>query len=299
MKNLKIFSWIAVAGLAICMIAAIVLYTKDVFAPIFTHVGNNIYSCTKEAFICASLFLIVQYIAALVFFILIACASAKTRIIGFLGIASSVFFLYPILMEAAIIILDLGIYYQNPLGYYWSSLYFYSDCGRVLFLATCIATVVKLYDNKLVKIAVVTLIGGWILFSLPEFKISLFRLAGSLDTWSYIYIVFIYSALAFYIIALTKGTDSQPALAASAPVPPTAPTPTPAATPTAAPSEVSVTETVEETAEVTAPETGEVVEEICEKTAKETVAEEPVPSKAEIEQMKAELEQLKSKLNSL
>ena len=298
MKNLKLFSWIAVGGLAICMIAAIVLYAKDVFTPIFTHVGNNIYSCTKEAFICASLFLIVQYIAALVFFILIACASAKTRIIGFLGIASSVFFLYPILMEAAIIILDLGIYYQTPLGYYWSSLYFYSNCGGALFLATCIATVVKLYDNKLVKIAVVTLIGGWILFNLPEFKAS-FRLADSLDTWCYIYIVFIYSALAFYIIALTKGADSQPALATSAPVTPPASVPTPAATPTAALSEVSVTETVEETAEVTAPETGEVVEEICEKTAKETVAEEPTPSKAEIEQMKAELEQLKSKLNSL
>lgn len=295
MKNLKIFSWIAVAGLAICMIAAIVLYAKDVFTPIFTHVGNNIYSCTKEAFICASLFLIVQYIAALVFFILIACASAKTRIIGFLGIASSVFFLYPLLMEVAIVILDLGIYYQTPLGYYWSSLYFYSNCGRALFLATCIATVVKLYDNKLVKIAVVTLIGGWILFSLPEFK-TLFRLADSLDTWCCIYIVFIYSALAFYIIALTKGADSQPALAASAPVPPQAPAPVPVATSTAVTSEVPLRETVEETAEGPAQENGK---ETGRGMIKAAVAGEPVPSKAEIEQMKAELEQLKSKLNSL
>lgn len=295
MKNLKIFSWIAVAGLAACMIAAIVLYAKDIFTPIFTHIGNNIYSCTKEAFICASLFLIVQYIAALVFFILIACASAKTRIIGFLGIASSVFFLYPLLMEVAIVILDLGIYYQTPLGYYWSSLYFYSNCGRALFLATCIATVVKLYDNKLVKIAVVTLIGGWILFSLPEFK-TLFRLADSLDTWCCIYIVFIYSALAFYIIALTKGADSQPALAASAPVPPQAPAPVPVATPTAVTSEVPLMETLEETAEGPAQENGK---ETGRGMIKAAVAGEPVPSKAEIEQMKAELEQLKSKLNSL
>lgn len=295
MKNLKIFSWLAVAGLAVCMIAAIVLYAKDIFTPIFTHIGNNIYSCTKEAFICASLFLIVQYIAALVFFILIACASAKTRIIGFLGIASSVFFLYPLLMEVAIVILDLGIYYQTPLGYYWSSLYFYSNCGRALFLATCIATVVKLYDNKLVKIAVVTLIGGWILFSLPEFK-TLFRLADSLDTWCCIYIVFIYSALAFYIIALTKGADSQPALAASAPVPPQAPAPVPVATPTAVTSEVPLMETVEETAEGPAQENGK---ETGRGMIKAAVAGEPVPSKAEIEQMKAELEQLKSKLNSL
>lgn len=302
MKNLKIFSWIAVAGLAVCMIVAIILFAHGWYAPFFVYTGKFFMFeqfASEYAYIYAEevpiLFMIAQYIAALIFFIIVACASTRTRVIGLLGIASSALFLYPLLMRFGIVQICHYEISQPYFGYWFYVDTFYNHCGKILFLATCFATVIKFAESKLVKIAVGTLVGGWALLVLPE-TCAIFDAAyiDSFDECAYI--IFIYPALAFFIIALTKGADSQPALAASAPVPPQAPAPVPVATPTAVTSEVTLMETVEERAEGPAQENGK---ETGRGMIKAAVAGEPVPSKAEIEQMKAELEQLKSKLNSL